>query len=57
MDNKKKDKIVAIITTALVSLLVSIIACIFGIKPEEVAQYVPEYENSSVECAVDIETA
>jgi len=55
MDNKKKDKIVAIITTALVSLVVSIIACIFGIKPEEVAQYVPECESPSVVCAVDTE--
>ncbi len=34
MDNQKKDKIVAIILTTLVSLAVSVAACILGISPD-----------------------
>ena len=36
MDNQKKEKLVAIIVTTLVSLAVSIIACIFGIDADKI---------------------
>ena len=36
MDNQKKEKLVAIIVTTLVSLVVSIIACIFGIDADKI---------------------
>ncbi len=56
-NNKKKEKIVAIVSTTLVSLAVSIIACIFGISPEAVKQYIPESETTASNvCVVDIET-
>lgn len=34
MDNQKKEKLVAIILTTLVSLAMSVVACILGISPD-----------------------
>ena len=34
MDNNKKEKLVAILLTTLVSLVVSAVACILGISPD-----------------------
>ena len=38
MDNKKKEKLVAIILTALISLATTITACIFEVTPEAQTQ-------------------
>ncbi len=35
MDNNKKKKIVAIVLSTIISLAVSIVACIFEIPPKE----------------------
>lgn len=35
MDNKKKEKLVAIVVTALISLAVSIVACLTGVSPDK----------------------
>lgn len=37
MDNKKKEKLVAIVVTALISLAVSVAGCIFGVTPDELS--------------------
>ena len=34
MDNNKKQKIVAIIVSTLISLAVSIVACLLGVSPD-----------------------
>ena len=53
MDNEKKDKLVAIIVTALVSLAVSIIACIFGIDADKIMPAPNLASESSAYCAYD----
>ena len=37
MDNNKKQKIVAIIVSTLISLAVSIVACLLGVSPDAIA--------------------
>lgn len=37
MDNKKKEKLVAIIVTTLISLAVSVIGCLLGISPDSLS--------------------
>lgn len=54
MDNQKKEKIVAIIVTSLVSLAVSIIACIFGVSPDSIAVKPEMTAVSSVYQTVEI---
>lgn len=41
-NNEKKNKIFTIIVTALVSLIISIAACILGISPEEMKSNAPD---------------
>ena len=55
MDNQKKEKLVAIIVTTLVSLAVSIIACIFGIDADKIlpARDSEFATQSTVYCAYD----
>ena len=55
MDNNKKEKIVAIVVTSLISLAVSVIACLLGISPEALNSYVCDSgaESANV-CYVDV---
>lgn len=36
MDNNKKEKLVAILLTTLVSLAVSAVACVLGVSPDAI---------------------
>ena len=55
MDNKKKEKLVAIVVTTLVSLAVSIVACLLGISPDKLLPATsPDLASPSVAyCVID----
>ncbi|MCM1305914.1 MAG: hypothetical protein NC037_05110 [Bacteroides sp.] len=52
MDKQKKEKLVAIIVTTLVTLAVSIVACLFGIDPDKLLP-TSEFASQSTVCAYD----
>lgn len=42
MDDNKRKKIVAIVIAAIISLLLSIAATVWGIQPNEIADVMPD---------------
>lgn len=50
MDNNKKQKIVAIIVSTLISLAVSIVACLLGVSPDVITPCQSD-TNAAVNCA------
>lgn len=54
MDNNKKEKLVAIVVTALISLAVSVVACLTGISPDGLIPTTPDLaSHSAVYCAIE----
>ncbi len=57
MDKNKKEKIVAIVITSLISLAASVIGCLLGISPDAQASYVYDTAvtcNSAIVYTVDV---
>lgn len=54
MDDHKKEKLVAIIVTTLLSIIVSIIACILGISPDKITDIDTQLNTATATyCYVD----
>ena len=53
MDNKKKEKLVAIVVTTLISLAVSAVACLLGISPEKLPTVTaPDLASPAAYCVI-----